>query len=139
MEKKDSGPLRVKVLHALPARTYQNAKKREMTVIECVVADTTGVVKMSAYNKTSFPMLQPGQSIMILNLICKPREVVLTSEAKVLLIPALEINEEILVSGEQLFNQMKNPTGAASKTILEILDLPPGTLVSCIVKVVEVK
>ena len=84
-------------------------------------------------------MLRPGQSIMILNLICKPREVVLTSEAKVLLIPALEINEAILVSGEQLFNQMKNPTGAASKTILEILDLPPGTLVSCTVKVVEVK
>jgi len=36
-----TSPLRVKVLHVLPVREFENAQKRKMAVIEAVVADST--------------------------------------------------------------------------------------------------
>lgn len=138
-DKKEKGPVRVKVVHTQPPRTYTNANNREMTVVECIIADTTGASKLSCYNKTAFPMLQTGRSVMILNLISKQREIVVTSEGKILMIPDLEIPEEHDTAAKALIPQLTNPTGAAEKTILEIHELPTGTLVSCTAKVVEVR
>ena len=133
-----TSPLRVKVLRVLPVREYENAQKRKMAVIEAVVADSTGYKRLMVYNRTAFPMIKKDKSLMLLNVICKTSEIEATSSSKLLLIPNVEIGDDVKVEAASLFNQMKNPPGPHHCTILEAMELTPGTSVTVDVKVVEV-
>jgi len=83
-------------------------------------------------------MIKEEKSLMMLNVICKTSEIVATSSSKLLLIPNVEIGDDVKVEAASLFNQMKNPPGPHHCTILEAMELTPGTSVTVDVKVFEV-
>lgn len=125
-------------MNVTEAREYKNISNKTMAVVEGVVADDTTHKKLLCYNKKVFPLLKPGKSFMILNAISKPRELVATSETKLLLIPDVDVSPAILDEAKTAFKAIIQPPTGIPKTILETLELPAGTLVNVRVKVVQV-
>lgn len=131
-------PLRVYVVHAEEPRQYKNASNREMNVIEAVVADTASCRKMSVYNKASFPFIKTGHSLMLVNFISKPTELVITNDCKVLMIPKIEVSESVKQQGMDMAKQLSGNYNAPTMTIAEVEGKPEGTVFTLRAEVTEV-
>lgn len=69
----------------------------------------------------------------------KTKDVVATTESKILLIPDLEVNVDIVNSAKPLIDQLTNTRmEVEDKTVLQILDLPTGSIFNLKAKIMEV-
>ena len=76
---------------------------------------------------------------MLLNVYMKTKDVVATTESKILLIPDLEVNVDIVNSAKLLIDQLTNTRmEVEDKTVLQILDLPTGSIFNLKAKIMEV-
>lgn len=133
-------PVRVFIVHAEAPRSYTNEKNRKMEVIEGIIADETGHKKVSCYNKAAFPFMKTGHSIMIMNFLNKPKELVIRTGTRVILIPAssVVVPHEIILTAEHEAKLLQAPTAAGNVTVEEALLLPEGTLFNICCKVTKV-
>ena len=58
-------------------------------MVEGVLADGSGHKRFSCYNKTAFPFMKTGNSIMFLNFLSKIKEIVMRTGTRVILIPTI--------------------------------------------------
>lgn len=132
--------MRVYIVYAEKPRTYINEKKRSMQVIEGVVVDGTGHKRFSCYNKSAFPFMKTGNSVMLLHFLSKIKEVVIRTGTRVILIPTIlsSLPSEVVLAAEKEATELNSPPLARTVTVEEALEIPQGSLFHIICKVTKV-
>lgn len=135
---RNPNPLKTYVIHVEPVREYTNSNNKKMAIIEGIVADNSGHTKISVYNKLAFPFLKKGNSLMLINVIVKREEIVATGESKIIMIPKLQLEEDIVNAAEQSIINLTLPKPTGLLKIHEVLELNEGTVFNIIGKITEV-
>ena len=77
-------PIRCKVIQISPVHTYKK-DNYDMALLEGVLADTTGHKTFKCYGKNHFPFLKEGSSVLLMNVISKPKDVIIRTNSRVCL------------------------------------------------------
>ena len=109
-----------------------------MAVVEGIVADKTSYRKLSCYQKIGFPYVKSNKSIMLLNFLSKPGELVVTNDSKLVLIPDVKVPESVTQEAESAIHTLTGPVTSSHLTIDKILDLPEGAVFTVTAKITEV-
>ena len=82
----------------------------------------------------AFPFVKENNSLMILNAISKTNEIVATGESKLIMIPEVQVPEEVVAASKSATSTSKAKHVAK---VVDLLDQKEGTIFNIIGKVIE--